>query len=324
MNKAFIIAIGAGVVSGLLFLAAATGAVASLMVLVLLTPLPLAIAGFCYGWAGAAIGALVAAAFLTVIGSINAGLFHLILFGAPTTAAICMLLLSRDYPSEDGQSTREWYPVGRVLFGVAMTAGLIATASLYTLGTSVADLEKHVSTVIERMLEAEIPWPGGEKPKPDQLRDLNHLLTLSFSAAIALFWMWVTLTNLWIGAKVARASGMLDRPWPNISMLDMPPVAGIALALAVAASFLPDYPGLIATGFATALFTAFTLIGLAIIHNVTWSNPVRPLILFATYVFLLFFNPISGLAIASLALVEPLLPLRKAENGGRPPAPPPD
>lgn len=324
MNKQFAIAIGAGLVSGLLFVAAATGAVMSLMVLVLLTPLPIAIVGFCYGWAGAAIASLVAAAFLTVVGTIKAGIFHLILFGVPATAAIHFLLLSRDYVDEHGTQHREWYPIGRILFGVAMASGLIATAALYSLGTSTADLEAHVKTIMERMLSADIPWPGGEKPTAEQLGDLSKLLTITFSAAIALFWMWVILFNLWIGAKVARASGLLTRDWPNVSMIELPPIAGLILAASVAASFLADYPGLIASGFASGLFVAFTLVGLAIVHNATWTNPVRPLILIAVYAFLLFFNPISGLAIASLALVEPLLSLRKPENGGRPPPSSPD
>ena len=105
---------------------AATGAVASLMVLVLLTPLPIAITGFCYGWAGAAIASLVAGAILTVIGTINAGLFHLILFGIPTTAAIYYALLSRDYTDETGATHHEWYPIGRVLFGIAIAIYAIA------------------------------------------------------------------------------------------------------------------------------------------------------------------------------------------------------
>ena len=323
MNKQFAIAIGAGLVSGLLFVAAATGAVASLMVLVLLTPLPIAITGFCYGWAAAAIASLVAAATLTVIGTINAGIFHLVLFGVPTTAAIYFALLCRNYTDEAGTTHREWYPIGRILFGTAMASGLMATAALFSLGTSSADLEAHVKTVIERMLSADIPWPGGEKPTAEQMGDLTQLLTISFSAAIALFWMWIVLFNLWVGAKIARTSGLLPRPWPNVSMVELPPITGILLAVSVAASFLADYPGLIASGFASGLFVAFTLAGLAIIHNISWNNSLRPLILIVVYAFLLFFNPISGLAIASLALIEPLLPLRKPENGGyRPPRPP--
>ena len=323
MNTQLAIAIGAGLVSGLLFVAAATGAVARLRVLVLLSALPIAITGFRDGWAGAAIASLVAGATLTVIGTINAGLFHLILFVIPTTVAIYFALLSRDYTDEPGATHHEGYPLGRVLFGIAIASGLIATAALYSLGTSSADLEAHVKTIVERMLSADIPWPGGEKPTADQMVDLTQLLTISFSAAIALFWMWIVLFNLWVGAKIARTSGLLPRPWPNVSMIELPPIAGIALAASVAASFLADYPGLIASGFASGLFVAFTLVGLAIIHNISWNNSLRPLILIAVYVFILFFNPISGLAIASLALIEPLLPLRKPENGGyRPPRTP--
>ena len=43
----------------IMLVAAATGAVMSLMVLVLLTPLPIAITGFTYGWAGAAIASVI-------------------------------------------------------------------------------------------------------------------------------------------------------------------------------------------------------------------------------------------------------------------------
>lgn len=324
MQSRFPIAVGAGLVSGLLFLAAATGQMASLMTLVFLAPLPIVIAGFSWGWILAAIASLTAFGFLTVIGSITAGLFHLCLFGLPVTAAIYYLLLNREYSTPSGAVDVEWYPTGRVLFGLAVMSGVVSTAALLALGTSTADIENHVRSVVERMMAADLPWPGGKKPEADQLGNLTKLLTVSFAAAISMAWMWLILFNLWVGAKVARTSGLLARPWPNISLIALPRWAGLALAGAMGLSFLDDYPGLIASGFATGLFLAFLLVGLAIIHNVTWKNSVRPLLLIALYLFLVFFNPLSTMAVATIALIEPFLPMRNPYNGGPITRDPPD
>ena len=218
MQSRFPLAVGAGLVSGLLFLAAATGAVASLMVLVLLTPLPIAIAGFSWGWMLSAIAAATAFGFLTLIGSLTAGLFHLLLFGLPATAAIYYLLLNRSYTNASGREVVEWYPVGRVLFGIALASGVVATAALLALGNSTADIEAHVTQVVERMMTTESAMAWRQQAAAEELANSSSCLTYSFAAAIAMSWMWVTLFNLWIGAKVARASGLLDRPWPNISL----------------------------------------------------------------------------------------------------------
>lgn len=324
MQSRFPIAVGAGLVSGLLFLAAATGAMASLMVLVLLTPLPITIVGFSWGWILSAIAAATAFGFLTLIGSLTAGLFHLLLFGLPATIAIHYLLLNRPYTTAAGRDEVEWYPIGRILFGVAMASGLVATAALLALGTSTADLQGHIVKVVDQMMKADLPWPGGKKPGAEDLDQLTKLLTYSFPAAISMTWLWITLFNLWIGAKVARASGLLERPWPNVSLIGLPRWAGLALAAAFGLTLLEDYAGHIASGFATGLFMAFLLIGLAIIHNVTWKNPLRPALLLGLYVFLILFNPLSSLAIATIALLEPLIPMRNPYNGGLVTKDPPD
>src|SRR6056297_410383 len=316
MQSRFLIAIGSGLVSGLLFIAAASGSVVGLMGLAFLTPLPITIAGFAWGWPAAAIGAVVAFGFLTVIGSVFAGLFHLLLFGLPVTLAIFYVLLNRPYTTPNGRDVVEWYPIGWVLFGVGLASGIVATVALFAVGNSPAELEAHVKRVTEQMMSADLPWPGGEKPSGDDLEKLNQYLVASFPGAIAMSWMWVTLFNRWIGAKIARAAGLIERPWPNVSLTALPRWGGLALAGAMLLSFAGGYPGLVACGFATGLFLCYLLVGLAIVHNVTWQSAFRPLILVAVYLFLIFFNPLSSLAIATLALVEPFLKMRNPYNGG--------
>lgn len=321
MQSRFLIAVGAGLVSGLLFRAANQGA-GGLLLLVFLTPLPIAIAGFGWGWLLSAIGAVVAFGLLTATASVQAGAFHLLLFGLPITASIYYLLLNRAYTTPNGVEEVEWYPIGRVLFGVALFSGVVGLAALLSMGTSVDDIKTQIQTALDAMLKADFPWPGGKPPTAEQQKTFVDLMTLSFSSAIAGFWLWVIVFNLWVGAKVARASGLLIRPWPNVSMTALPGWAGLPLALAMLVSMSEGYIGFVALGFGSGLMTAFMLIGLAIVHNVTWNSPFRIGALIATYTFLLLFFPFSALAIAALALIEPFISFRKPENGGQPPDPP--
>jgi Predicted membrane protein (DUF2232) len=324
MQSRFFIATAAGIVSGLLFMAATRGHVVSLMGLVFLTPLPISIVGFSWGWILSAIAAATAFGFLTLTGSLIAGLFHLLLFGLPATGAVYLLLLNRGSVTISGREDVEWYPVGHVLFWIALGSGGVALAALMSVGSSTADLQAHVTKVVESMLLADMPWFDNKKMGPDGKQKFIQLLTTSFSGAIAMTWMWITIFNLWIGAKVARASGLLLRPWPNVSLTALPAWAGFAVAASMGLSFLDDYPGHIASGFASGIFLAFILVGLAIIHNITWKSPIRPALLFGVYIFLAVFNPLSSLAIATVALIEPFLPLRNPYNGGHMSNQPPD
>jgi hypothetical protein len=324
MQSRFFIATAAGLVSGLLFVASTKGHVASLMGLVFLAPLPIAIAGFSWGWLLSAIATATAFGFLTLTGSLVAGLSHLLLFGLPATGAVRLLLLNRDYTNVSGSEYVEWYPVGRVLFWIALASGFVALAALLSVGSNTADIQAHVAKIINSMLSDDVPWFGGKNMGPDDKQKIIHVLTTSFSGAIAMTWMWITIFNLWIGAKVARASGLLLRPWPNVSLIALPNWAGFALAGAMGLSFVDDFPGHIASGFASGVFLAFVLVGLAIIHNITWQNPVRPVLLFVLYIFLAVFNPLSSLAIATVALIEPFLPLRNPYNGGHIATKPPE
>jgi uncharacterized membrane protein len=83
------------------------------------------------------------------------------------------------------------------------------------------------------------------------------------------------------------------------------------LAIAIAFTFLPGYPGLISSGFAGAMMFAYMLTGLAIIHYVTRGKSQRPLILWSVYFLLLLFNSWIAAVIALLAIAEPISPLKR-------------
>ena len=128
--------------------------------------------------------------------------------------------------------------------------------------------------------------------------------------------MSLACLNLWLGGHVTRMSGQLARPWPDLSSVQLPREVPIAFAATVALSFLPGVAGLVASGFASALMFAYTLVGLAIVHRLTMGHQLRVLTLSALYGSLLFLSPFSSALVAMIGLAEPFLPWRRP-----PPAP---
>ena len=139
--------------------------------------------------------------------------------------------------------------------------------------------------------------------------------------AIASIWFSVAMLNLWAAGHVIRSSGRLARPWPDLSAISLPPAMPLAFGAALIGTFVPDMPGLVAAGFASALMFAFMLVGLAILHRVTRGSGLRPAILSLVYGALIFLPPFSTLVVAMIGLAEPLI-RRRYPPGAAPPLPP--
>lgn len=319
MPIALLIGLGAGAVSALLFASASTGTLIGLIVLFFLTPLPVAIAGLGWGWLSAATAAVTAAAVIAGLVAPRAAFFHLVALGLPTVVLSYLVLLNRGTQA-DGMNKVEWYPIGRIVAIAAMWAGILATVALLTTATDMDSLRASLRETFERVFlhQVEPLQPGSEALGEPEIAAFTELMVVSFAGAVATMWMAVAMLNLWLAGLVTRASGLLVRPWPDLAALTLPRQMTIAFAAAIALTFLPGYPGLIASAFASALLFAFLLVGLAILHSVTRGMGARGLILTAVYASLLFLNPFSGLAVATIGLAEPISPLKRKP----PPSPP--
>jgi hypothetical protein len=116
---------------------------------------------------------------------------------------------------------------------------------------------------------------------------------------------------MWIAAHIVRLSEILPRPWPDFTQIDYPyKLSFVLVALLVLSFITPGLGGLILSGFAGALMLAFLLLGLAVVHYVTRPYPSRGLILFGTYVAVIFIGW-GSLVLIVLGIVEPLIQLRK-------------
>ena len=314
-----IIGAGSGLISAALFASAAT-ATALAGVLFYLAPLPICLAGL--GWGGTA--ALVSALIGTVVvaaslGAATAAIFA-VSIGAPMVLLVHLALLSRPVATPQGQviGALEWYPPGRLVGWAALIAGLLAGLLVLILGYDQDSYRDSIREILNHSALKELDRDGTLFTE-ENIANLSAMIARALPAAFAIIWLTITLFNLWMAGLIVDASGRALRPWPNLHALELPNAFLLVFAGALAASFLPGLPGLLATGLAGALFFAYVLQGLAVIHIYSRSVSLRPLLLATVYISILLLGWVA-IIVAIVGLAEPLINLRHRPGPG--PQPP--
>lgn len=328
MPYTLLIGIGAGFVSAVVFASATQGPLLMRLILFMLTPLPLFLAGLGLGPGKAALAGgvgtfLVFAAATMSPGADSTGVA--IVFAASQAIPVFLLTYLASLHRNVGESV-EWYPVGRIVVAAALLAALFAALTLMLLGGDIENLRASLRSMLEEFVTNELPkMPDAPTLGPKELDEATAVVLLLLPAASAISMMSSLLFNMWLAGRVTLASGRLQRPWPDLAAISYPAGTALLLAVAVGAGMLSGLPGLIAAGFAGPLFFAYLLMGLAVVHYITRGRPWRPFALWALYAALFLMNSVASLAIALLGLTEGIWPLRKPggpEDG--PPSKPQD
>lgn len=314
MPTSLLIGVAAGLAIALLTVSASAGGAFGQLVLFFLAPLPGYLAGLGWGWPAAAAAAVTSSAATGLLLHPRIGLVFLFTQGLPMTMLCHLALLHRQVPTDGlpGAPTQlEWYPIGRILAAAALLAGLLAGIALIALGGTLAELKTMMREFIDRVLDKQLAQLGDAKLTDADRDTLAGFMVQILPAASAMLWLSGFILNLWLAGRVTLMSGRLQRPWPNLLAVTLPRGIGLALGLALATTLIGDLTGLFASGFVGALFLAYVLVGLAIIHFRTMGSASRTLILWGTYLGLLFLNPWAGLLIALIGILEPLMWYRR-------------
>ena len=284
------------------------------VVLFLLTPLSLYLTGLGLGPIAAAIAAITATACVMLIANPLAAEVYAVSTAVPAVICTRLALMNREFEGE-----REWYPLGRVTVAAAIFAGAFTILALILMGGDVDTLSKLLRSVVESFVKNEISQiPGAPEIGPAEIDDITRSTLLSLPWALGILAMGTILLNLWLAGRITRASGRLQRPWPDLATFSMPPSATFVLLIAIALTFVGGMAGLCAAGVAAPFTLAFALVGLALIHSLTRGSQWRTFILTAVYVGLLFV-PHIGLLLAIVGLAETVFRYRSA---GKPPEEP--
>jgi hypothetical protein len=325
MANVFLIGLGAGAASALLFASIVSGSPLAIL-LFYLSALPVMLAAIAWshmaGLFALTFGALSLAAFLNSW----IALVYLAAIATPAYVLAYIAMLGREVAPASGTAPAEmeWYPPGRIVLWAAWIAFALVVFVVLQFGTSFEIYKKEIRTTFERVLKLQariaadqpLKIPGVQNPE----QFLNTLVAV-MPAAAALLSMLTSLVNLWLACRVALVSGRLRRPWPDLNEISLPPSAAILLAAALAVSFMTGMPGFIAAIGVAVLALAYAIAGFSALHALTRAMSARTWLLAGAWFSVLVLGwPL--LFVALLGIADSVFNLRGKYAAKQPPSPP--
>jgi hypothetical protein len=315
MPYSFLIGLGAGLVSAVVFASATTGPMFTRLILFLLTPLALFLAGLGVGPAIAVVAGIAGTVIVLAAGSAQAAIVFAASQAVPAVVLVYLASLHRTTPEGS-----EWYPPGRIVFAAALLAGAFSVLTLFLLGADMDQLRATLRSMLEQFVNTELPkMPDAPVLGPQEIDEATSVALALLPAASGISTMGSLLFNMWLAGRITLASGRLQRPWPDLAAIAYPVGTPLLFAVATGAGFISGMPGFIGRGFAGPLFFAYVLLGLAVVHYVTRGLPWRPFALWGLYLLLFIVNTLASLALALLGLADTVWPIRKMPAPGAPP-----
>jgi len=331
MNSPYLIGLGAGLASAVLFLSSATGSLLAMM-LFFLAALPGFLAGLGWGWFAALISAASASLLIAALIGPAAGLVYFSTLGLPVALLCYLALLARPAEAQAGAADGtpqaanpqaiEWYPVGRIVSWATLMAGGIAALSIPLLGFDAETYRQTARAYFDTAIVSQLPAPEGKPVNKEKLEPLIDIMIAILPATSAMVWLTIMTTNMWAAGRIAQASGRAIRPMPDLSTMTYPTHMPLAFIASILLTFLPGIAGIVATGFAGAFLLAYIFMGLTVMHTLVRASPLRPFLLAILYLSMIFIGWIA-LLIAMIGLGEPVFKLRqRALHRNQPPGQP--
>jgi len=316
-----LIGIGAGLVAAVLFASLANNSALAFM-LFYLTPLPVLLAGMGWGVRAALLAFASATSLLALVLSIKYALGFALMVGVPGFILSYLMLLRRHLPAGDpagaaggqGQIHTEWYPFGRVVAWASVMAGGLVTVALLLIGGDGESYRQMIASVFDDAAMKQLQsMLGSEFDQAEFQLFVERFSRYILPAFAATFWLLIMVGNLWLAAKSAVISGLLDRPVPDFTKIDYPLFLSVGFVIALALNFSSGLIGLIGTAFLGAFACAHLLLGLGVVHVLVGGLPLKLFFLLALYAGLIL-TPWVGLPVTVLGLLEPFLGLRRRHS----------
>ncbi len=307
MSRQFLLAVGAGALAALFYVAVGLGSFGSL-ILAYLAQLPLfAIglgAGFHLALLASGVGTVLIAAALPLSA---AGLFLL------TAALPVLVLTNRALLSRTGPDGRvEWYPPGHliaILNGLALAA--LVGAALVFWGHD-GGMVGAGRELLAEMLRGSVVGGLSEQA----VAAAQNRLAWFLPALVLSSWQIMVMVNGVLAQGVLARFSLAIRPGAPFRELWLPQWLSVALAAALVASFLPGRIGDLGGNAAIVAALPFVFLGLSVIHALSVRWPARTFVLVCLYV-ALFVAGWPALIVAAIGFLETWLSLRQRFSGGR-------
>jgi len=312
------LAVVGGFASALLMLAIASGASLSL-VLFLFSPLPIMLVGIGWDHRAAALAGAVGTVVLGVVLGWAGARGYLASIAVP--GWLLSFIAMRRWGRNEPDAATGWCRPGTLVLWTAGLGALLVFVSVPAFGLSLSAYRAGMSHAFEVFLRRETDAAANAPvilPSGGDATHMAALFALILPPLGAASWMVVTLVNLWLAARIARAAGHLARPWPPVPTLTLPRATLIVFAAAIGLGFAPGFTGLFGQVVGATLFVAFVLVGLAVVHAGTHGFKGRFFVLLGVYL-MLAIQMWTALILAVLGVADQIIGLRHRLDRPRPP-----
>jgi Predicted membrane protein (DUF2232) len=312
MLHRFVVAIGAGCASALLFVVSAQSNVLA-MALAYLAPLPIMIATLGFGLdAGAIAGAISVAALAVLAEPLSALLFAASVAAPAWALAAFSITPTAKYFGAQKPDAPVYPSVGAIvtlaaLFGMIGAAAVLTTVIVIYGGYS--EGARHVASSVAALAADAF---DGAAPGELTAREFADALVRFGPPAIAASTLMMLGVNLYAAARSTQLSHNLRRPWPDLpASLALPWPLGVAFVACLAAFYaLPSPAAQYFSIGAGGLGAALALQGLAVAHALSRGLKMRPLMLVALYACCVLRAKYTLPVLAALGLIDAFLRLR--------------
>jgi len=315
MMQIVLVGLGAGIAAALLFASVASGSHLATL-LFCLAPLPIVIAALGWSHLAGLVAGFAAALSLGLVLGFYFFIVFMVAVALPAWWLAYLAQLARPVGG-NGAMMLEWYPVGRLVVWAALLAAVLVILLVPALGTDKASFQAGLRSVLESALRIQTQMAPGDAVPADTGRLIN-ILVVAFPPGLAALVTVISVVNLWLAGRIVGLSGRLNRPWPDLSTLTLPPLTPGLLALALAGAFLPDLGGVVSTIVAASLLMAYALLGFAVLHAITRGAGYRGAALAGAYAAVVVLGwPV--LAASLLGLADAAFNIRARVAAGRAP-----
>tara|TARA_B100001123_G_scaffold375167_1_gene440980 strand:+ start:17 stop:973 length:957 start_codon:yes stop_codon:yes gene_type:complete len=273
MPRDLTLSLVAGLMSSLLFIS-----VGKLGLIAIALPyfsiLPLMLVGLAKGLFCAILATAIAIFIVLIVDGFLFSIVHLLAIAIPAVAITRQALFLTNAEKET-----KWQPQDRSLVSI------VALACTYFIiaATLLSIEEPGIIYSIEQFL-----WRGAEfmldDPSGREGEQFIQSLAYAFPAILSTLWAIMVVVNAVLAQGILVRCGANIRPSPNLSEMTVSTYLVIPLALSVAAALMPNTIGFIGTGLAAIFCIPYFFLGLAVIHVVSRSWPLRGLLLGLVYV----------------------------------------
>ncbi len=318
MPPSLLISISAGLLSAVLYGAAATGSALSIIP-IYLSPLPLFMAGLSYGGTAALIGGIAATGAIALAGGPVLALAYFLVNAAAPIVITRAANWSRPVTARDGASSLEYYPAGLLFawlsgLGIAITVLLALFMQTYEggLGGWIPQLIQ-LDTLSQTIIQAQIQTGAA----PIDEGALQQRLISFALPGLGIFWTLISIGNGALAQRLLVRLGRNARPSPELLSMHLPQFMLWPLAGGGILAFFPGDLGL--TGAVVMVLAAipYFFLGLAAVHVISHRLPGRAFALGGVYLLLLALGwPI--LLIVGLGIFEHFANLRRTYAVAKP------